>query len=207
MSSESRLFSPRRLEAFSDGVFAIAATLLVLDLSVNHLGKISTDAELWRAFTEISESALSFVISFLLLCMLWTVHLRQFEYVRRVDNTVLWLNTLRLLGVVLIPFTTSVNADFGDLLLGRIVLPINFLFILVLAWMLWLYVSAPERQLLDDTLSAQEVRASGRRGLEAVLVGVVVVVLAPFIGSYAFLAFAVQPLADALWQRIRRPKE
>lgn len=203
MTEEPRLFSPRRLEAFSDGVFAIAATLLVLDLSVNHLGAISSNDELWKAFGEISESALSFVISFLLLCMLWIVHVRQFEYVERVDNSVLWLNALRLLGVVLIPFTTSVNADFGGLLLGRIVLPINFLWVLLLDWALWRYAAAPERGLLGD-VSADVVRSGDRRALSAVAVGAVVLVLSPFVGSAAFLAFAVQPAAAAIWQRMRR---
>lgn len=122
MTDEERTLSPRRLEAFSDGVFAIAATLLVLDLSVENLGAITSNDQLWRALGSISESLLSFVISFLLLCMLWMVHARQFEHVVRVDNTVLWLNCLRLLGVVLIPFTTSLNADFSGLLLGRLVL-------------------------------------------------------------------------------------
>lgn len=205
MPETSRLFSPRRLEAFSDGVFAIAATLLVLDLSVDHLGSISSNADLWRAFGEISDSALSFVISFLLLCMLWTVHVRQFEHVARVDNTVLWLNSLRLLGVVLIPFTTSVNADFGELLLGRIVLPVNFLWVLVLDWALWRYAASPQRRLLDD-ISADEVRLSDKKALGAMAIGLVVVVLAPFIGSAAFLAFAIQPLAAAIWNRMRRPR-
>ncbi|SDS72048.1 TMEM175 family protein [Microterricola viridarii] len=195
MTDEERTLSPRRLEAFSDGVFAIAATLLVLDLSVENLGAITSNDQLWRALGSISESLLSFVISFLLLCMLWMVHARQFEHVVRVDNTVLWLNCLRLLGVVLIPFTTSLNADFSGLLLGRLVLPLNFLFVLVLGWALWGYVSKRSRGLLDQ-MSDAAVRSSGRRALGAVIAGLVVVLLAPFIGSWAFLAFAVSPLTS-----------
>lgn len=203
MSDQPRLLSPRRLEAFSDGVFAIAATLLVLDLSVDHLGSIGSNDQLWRALGAISESVLSFVISFLLLCMLWMVHARQFEHVRRVDDTVLWLNSLRLLGVVLIPFTTSLNADFSELLLGRLVLPLNFLWVLLFDWALWRYVTTSPRGLLGE-LSTEEVRASSRRALGAVIIGLIVVLLAPVIGSWAFLAFAVAPLADAALSRRRR---
>lgn len=196
MTDQPRLLSPRRLEAFSDGVFAIAATLLVLDLSVDHLGSISSNDQLWRALGDISESLISFVISFLLLCMLWMVHTRQFEYITRVDDTVLWLNSLRLLGVVLIPFTTSVNADFSGLLLGRVVLPLNFLWVLVLDWALWRYVTTSPRGLLGE-ISDDELRASSGRALGAVITGIVVLVLAPFIGSWAFLAFAVSALLGA----------
>jgi uncharacterized membrane protein len=203
VTDQPRLLSPRRLEAFSDGVFAIAATLLVLDLSVDHLGSIGSNDQLWRALGAISESMLSFVISFLLLCMLWMVHTRQFEHVKRVDDRVLWLNSLRLLGVVLIPFTTTLNADFSDLLLGRVVLPLNFFWVLLFDWVLWRYVTTSSRGLLDE-ISDDEVRASSGRALGAVITGLVVVLLAPFIGSWAFLAFAVGPLLDAAFLRGRR---
>lgn len=203
MTDQPRLLSPRRLEAFSDGVFAIAATLLVLDLSVDHLGSISSNDELWLALGAISESVLSFVISFLLLCMLWMVHTRQFEHVTRVDDTVLWLNSLRLLGVVLIPFTTSLNADFSELLLGRLVLPLNFLWVLLFDWALWRYVTTSSRGLLGE-MSDDELRASSRRALGAVITGLIVVLLAPFIGSWAFLAFAVGPPLDAALRGRRR---
>jgi uncharacterized membrane protein len=146
---------------------------------------------------------LSFVISFLLLCMLWMVHTRQFEHVKRVDDRVLWLNSLRLLGVVLIPFTTTLNADFSDLLLGRVVLPLNFFWVLLFDWVLWRYVTTSSRGLLDE-ISDDEVRASSGRALGAVITGLVVVLLAPFIGSWAFLAFAVGPLLDAAFLRGRR---
>lgn len=204
MSDGSRRLSPRRLEAYSDGVFAIAATLLVLDLSVDHLGSIANNDELWRALGDISRSLLSFVISFLLLCMLWIVHTRQFEHVRQVDTAVLWLNSVRLLGIVLIPFTTSLSADFGDFLIGRLVLPLNFLFVLVLGWMLWRYVSVRSRGLLDD-MSDEQVRSSGRRALWAVITGMLVVVLAPFIGPWAFLAFTVSQSVEVHKWRLRRP--
>lgn len=201
MTEEAGTQSPRRLEAFSDGVFAIAATLLVLDLSIDHLGAITSNDQLWHALGSISGSVLSFVISFLLLCMLWMVHASQFEHIRRVDSTVLWLNSLRLLGIVLIPFTTTLNADFDDMLIGRLALPLNFLCVLVLGWVLWQYVAKRSRGLLDDMTDA-EVRQSGRRAFGALLAGVVVVVLAPFIGSWAFLAFAVSPLVGTALSRL-----
>lgn len=202
MTDQTHLLSPRRLEAFSDGVFAIAATLLVLDLSVDHLGSIPDNDQLWHALGAISGSVLSFVISFLLLCTLWIVHARQFEHFRRVDDAVLWLNSLRLLGVVLIPFTTSLNADFSGLLIGRLALPLNFLWVLVFGWALWRYVSKRSRGLLDE-MTDDAVRDSGRRALGALIAGSVVVVLAPFIGSWAFLAFAVSPLLGSVLSRVR----
>lgn len=66
---------------------------------------------------------------------------------------------------------------------------------LVLGWALWGYVSKRSRGLLDQ-MSDAAVRSSGRRALGAVIAGLVVVLLAPFIGSWAFLAFAVSPLTS-----------
>ena len=80
--------STRRLEAFTDGVFAIAATLLVLDLTVNDLSGATTDAELWHGHVGMWPAISSFAISFFLLCLLWSIHVRQFEFIPRVDTTI-----------------------------------------------------------------------------------------------------------------------
>lgn len=195
--------STRRLEAFTDGVFAIAATLLVLDLTVNDFGRIADSDDLWASLSGISGSFLSFVISFLLLCLLWSVHVNQFEHIVRVDGVLTTLNTLRLLGIVLIPFTTTLNADYSDLWLGRLVLPINFLFVVIIGYLQWLWASRRGSGLLDD-MPEEERRTSRAGALSAVLLGVVTVVLAPVVGSLAFLAYALDAPMTRLLHRIMR---
>src|SRR5688500_16924802 len=109
-----------RLEAFTDGVFAIAATLLVLDLTTHPLGDVDTDAQLWAALGAMVPLLATFALSFLLLCLLWMFHVQQFEHIARVDAMMVWLNNGRLLFIVLVPFATSLTTDYSDLLAGRL---------------------------------------------------------------------------------------
>lgn len=189
--------STRRLEAFTDGVFAIAATLLVLDLTVNDLGRAKTDGALWSSLLDMWPSIVSFTLSFFLLCLLWTIHIRQFEYIVRLDSTTVMLNSMRLFGVVLVPFTTSIYSSFTDLALGRVLLPVNFLWVLVFSYILWLHVSQPGNGLVRG-LSADQAHRTRRDALASVVLGIVVVAFAPAIGSLAFLAFVLDPLVSRL---------
>jgi uncharacterized membrane protein len=189
--------STRRLEAFTDGVFAIAATLLVLDLTVNDLGRAKTDGALWVSLLDMWPAIVSFTLSFFLLCLLWTIHVRQFEHIVRLDSTMLVLNSMRLFGVVLVPFTTSIYNSFADLALGRVLLPVNFLWVLVFSYILWLHATQPGSVLVGG-LSPDRTHRTRRDALSSVVLGIIVVALAPAIGSLAFLAFVFDPVLSRL---------
>ena len=189
--------STRRVEAFTDGVFAIAATLLVLDLTIDGFDRATTNDQLWHQLLGLQQNLLSFVISFLLLCFLWSVHVRQFEYLERIDSTLTLLNTVRLLGVVLIPFTTSLNSEYSELLAGRLALPVNFLFVVAMGVAQWEYATGSKRGLVEG-LSDETRRRYRTNGLIAVGLGVVVVVLSAFVGPWAFLAYTL----SAILQRV-----
>lgn len=183
--------SARRTEAFTDGVFAIAATLLVLGLTDRSLGTIATDAELASALRELLHPVFSFVISFLILCLMWMTHVRQFEWIVRIDDAGMWINTLRLLLIVLVPFTSSLDTSYADLLLGRILLPINFFLAIVLGWVQWIWAvrSGPITDLTPD-----DARRLGRASLSAVILSGAAMLLSPWLGSAAFLLFVFDGL-------------
>jgi len=98
---------PARLEAFSDGVFAIAATLLVLELrvprGVGDLAQTLLDA--WPAYA-------AYLVSFLTIGIIWVNHHTLLEHIRRVDRPFLYLNVLLLLWVAIVPFPTSVLDEY-----------------------------------------------------------------------------------------------
>jgi uncharacterized membrane protein len=103
------MLTKTRLEAFSDGVFAIAITLLVIEI------RPPTPAEgesLARALWEQWPHYLGYFLSFLVLGVMWLNHHRILEPAQRVDGIVLVLNLNLLLWAVLIPFPTAVVADF-----------------------------------------------------------------------------------------------
>ncbi len=189
--------SARRTEAFADGVFAIAATLLVLGLTDESLGTVRTDGDLAAALVQLGHPVFSFVVSFLILCVMWMTHVRQFEWIVRIDDAGMWINTLRLLMVVLVPFTSSLGTSYSDLLLGRVLLPVNFFFAIVLGWLQWVW--AIRSGAITD-LSREDARRLGRAGLSAVIISGVVVLLSPLVGSVAFLLF----LFDGPFTRLLR---
>jgi uncharacterized membrane protein len=103
------MLTKNRLEAFSDGVFAIAITLLVIEIRPPTLTEGESLAEgLWDQWP----SYLAYFLSFLVLGVMWLNHHRILEPARRVDGVVLVLNLNLLLWAVLIPFPTAVLADF-----------------------------------------------------------------------------------------------
>jgi len=183
----------RRMEAFSDGVFAIAATLLVLDLTVSELGAISTDSDLLTGLIDQSSTIIAFVVSFLLLCLLWWIHTRAFEDVVRVDGPFVALNSLRLLAVVLIPFTTSLSSTFPDLATGALYLAADFAAVVIIGAIQGWYATDARHGLMPD-LDLRERRIIRRGALSAVILSLAAVVLAPILGTLAFAVYALDPL-------------
>lgn len=194
------VLSTRRLESYTDGVFAIAATLLVLNLSIAGFTSVRSDAGFVAELVAISPSLLNVVISFLLLSVLWLVHVRQFEFIPRVDTTIVWLNNFRLLGVVLVPFTTSLNDEYSRFLLGRTLLPLNFVMILAFSTWQWFHASSHRRRLVRG-VSAAAVHNARVNSVSALAQAVGVVFLATLVGSMAFLLFALDPLIALVLRR------
>ncbi len=95
-----------RVEAFSDGVFAIAITLLILELKIPGPGSTRLATALARQWP----SYVSFLISFAFIGIMWINHHRLFNHIKRSDNTLLVLNLLLLFGVTAVPFPTAVLA-------------------------------------------------------------------------------------------------
>jgi TMEM175 potassium channel family protein len=97
-----------RLEAFSDGVFAIVITLLAFDLKRPDVGAhVSLAAALW----DLWPAYLAYFVGFLQIGVMWLNHHRLFQQVREVDGVLLVLNLNLLMWVALVPFTTGVVAD------------------------------------------------------------------------------------------------
>lgn len=190
--------STRRLEAFTDGVFAIAATLLVLDLTTHSLGEVSSDADMWLALAGMGELFINFALSFVLLCLLWMVHVQQFEHVARIDMAMVWLNNARLLFIVLVPFATGLITEYSQYLAGRIAMPVTFFLAILFSWVQWQWAVRRREVMLPD-LSREDALRYGRGSLSALLIAALVVVLSPWLGSFAFLLFLLDgPLTRLL---------
>ena len=100
-----------RVEAFSDGVFAIAATLLVLTLTVPSVREAASGRLLWHELLQRWPTYFAFVVSFVSILVMWASHHNIFTLIRRVDHTFLLINGVVLMGVTVIPFSTELLAQ------------------------------------------------------------------------------------------------
>jgi uncharacterized membrane protein len=103
-----------RIEALSDGVFAIVMTLLIIEVKVpHHEGKHIANAELWARLIEILPLIRSYFVSFIVLGMFWIMHQAFFHhYVRRVNRYIGLLNILFLMFISLIPFSAHLLGQY-----------------------------------------------------------------------------------------------
>lgn len=144
-----------RMDAFSDGVFAIAITLLVLELPHPTTGG---GVSLSRGLLDAWPSFFALVTSFLTILVLWMNHHNMFTYILRVDPRLMLLNGLLLLFVTLTPFTTALVADHilsEEAEAAAIIYAGTFL-LLAFAWNgLWRYASNNHRLLAQAVSPAQ----------------------------------------------------
>jgi uncharacterized membrane protein len=108
---EQRNANPDRLLTFTDGVFAIIITILVLDIKVPDLG---SGQALQDSLVAMWPSFSAFVVSFLLVGMFWVGHRGAFAQVRYIDHNVTWLNLLFLLPVSVVPFAASMVGEYSS---------------------------------------------------------------------------------------------
>lgn len=110
---QKEFIQKNRLEAFSDGVFAIIITLLVLEIKVPHIEQHNSTEALLTALQSLLPKFLSWVISFLVIAVIWVNHHRMLELVEKVDHSFFWLNANLLLWTSFIPFPTALMGDYA----------------------------------------------------------------------------------------------
>lgn len=106
------VFNKNRVEAFSDGIFAIIITLLVLEIKVPHLENHASAGSLSTALFELFPKFISWIISFFTVAVIWVNHHKLFKQFRQLDHGIFWWNALLLLWTSFIPFPTAVMGDY-----------------------------------------------------------------------------------------------
>jgi uncharacterized membrane protein len=158
-SANKTHFQLDRISFFTDGVFAIAITLLVIEFKVPVI-EHPTDHLLWDALKEMSWKLLGFIISFCIVGYYWSVHHRIFGYVEKYTSRLIWLNLLFLFSVVLLPFTSGLLGEYASdthLLIPYSVYVINICLTALMNAVLWFYVSNPKHDLLTHHISKERI--------------------------------------------------
>ncbi len=149
-----------RISFFSDGVFAIAITLLVIEFKVPVI-QHATDGLLWDSLAHMGWKLLGFVISFFIVGYYWSVHHRIFGYVNDYTSRLIWLNLLFLFSVVLLPFSSGLLGEYSSELELHIpygIYVMNIVLTAIMNVVLWLYISNPSKKLLTHEISPERIR-------------------------------------------------
>jgi len=168
MTRRTALTSTTRLEAFSDGVFAIAITLLVLEIRVPPIQATANGRELVTALRELWPSYLGYLISFVTLGIMWANHHSMFRYVHRSNFHFLLINVLFLMFISFLPFPTALLATYLPVPDGRQAATAFYsavLFVIALGFnAVWRYAVHGDR-LLDPAADREAVKTISRRYL------------------------------------------
>jgi uncharacterized membrane protein len=181
-----------RIEAFSDGVFAIAVTLLVLELKVPQLAEDAGSAELWSALLGRWPSYAAYLVSFMTILIVWVNHHRLFTIIQRSDSRFLFLNGLLLLVVTTIPFPTALLAEFLQRPSASVACAIycgTFVMLALAFNAFWRY-AAYRNRLLTRTTTTEQVAAVSRSLLFGPLTYFAAFVLA-FVNVYASFGLCI----------------
>jgi uncharacterized membrane protein len=188
-------FDSARMEAFSDGVFAIAITLLVLEISV----PASAFDDLWRGIANQWPSYLAYVTSFTTIGGLWLVHHAIFRRMKFADTVVIRLNLVLLMMVSFLPFPTKLMAEALHVKSGEhaAVLFYGASLLVITAIVAWMGRYAARRELIaeEDVRKAVQ-RLSDRMapGLGSYVVVILLAIFAPRVAVFGFLAVALRSI-------------
>ena len=172
-----------RLLAFSDGIFAFAITLLILNLV---LPASATKSEIPQALMQLWPKFMAFLISFLVIGLYWIIHVRQLRVICKYNTGLLWFNLIFLMFIVLIPFSTGVLSDFFGTA-GVALYAANLAGAGYMATLLWIY--AVRSKLVDPHLGPAQVKR-----------GIIMNLVAPVMFTLSIgLAFINADLAAYSW--------
>ena len=160
-------FQLERMILFSDAVFAIVITLLVIEIRVpeNNLKGLMPSVELGRRLWDLVPHFLGFIMSFLVVSIFWQTHHRTFGYVTNYDGKLIWLNLMLLMMVCGVPFTTSLTSAYGYLDIAFSIYAINLGLISLMNFFIWMRISNPKHKLSSGMIDARLRRFGRARSL------------------------------------------
>jgi len=141
----------RRIEALGDGVFAIAMTLLILEIRVPVVHGDAAGGELFRAIAGLWPKFMCYFISFATLGVYWVAHHLHFATIKRADRVLMWINILFLLVVCLVPFSTALIGEYVRQPLPTILYGLNMIAASLVLQLHWSYATRGNRLVNPDT--------------------------------------------------------
>jgi uncharacterized membrane protein len=182
------IFSKSRVETFSDGIFAIIITLLVLEIKVPHIEDHHSAQELMRALAGLLPKFTGWIISFFTIAVIWVNHHKIFKQIRQLDSGIFWWNAFLLLWCTFIPFPTAVLGDYPGNQTSVVFYGI-VMSLMALSFSLMRFYTIRKKGVLEDTVDLKAFTTGTRLSLVFGPVMYLLGVAAGFLHPY--MAFAV----------------
>lgn len=190
-------FQIERIAFFSDAVFAIAITLLIIEIKVpevHHTGHV-TDAEIGEGLDALVPKFVGFLVSFFVIGLYWMSHHRLFKYVSHYSQKLVWGNLLFLLPIVVMPFST---AFFSEYFVEPVRLPLGFYMVNIvlaglLSYRLWRITGNPKNK-LSEGLSKPVLQYNSTRAIMIPIIFICAFLLSFISITAAYILPALTPL-------------
>ena len=195
-----------RIEAFSDGVFAVAITLLVLNIKIPGLD-LSNDKQVWTQLLSEWPMLAAYATSFATIGVMWLNHHRLYSHIKRTDTGLLLLNLLLLLVIVFIPVPTALVAEYlarPDIHAAALLYSGTNVFLAICFNLLWRYASYHNR-LLGKNVNTRAVKAISEQYWFGPLVYLIAFALALFSAPASIVLNFLLALFFAMPPRLPRP--
>lgn len=198
-NNDQKILMPAdRLKAMTDAFYPFAMTLLVLTIDVPKIENINSIGDFNQAIWTLLPNIFNFALSFLLLAIFWLINHREFQNIKRVDASFLWLNFLSLILVVFIPFTTELMGDFGKYQMANIIFAINLMLIGVVNYFIWEY--AYFHNLTDIKENTKAIKKRRYKSLATPIVSLLVIIISFFSSDYCTLGYLFIPVFLRIYQ-------
>jgi len=197
--NEKENFQLERIALFSDAVFAIAITLLIIEIKVPEIHSQNvTDTDLGENLRHMIPKFVGFIVSFFVIGLYWLAHHRMFKYVILSNQKLLWNNLLFLLPIVIMPFST---AFFSEYYKNSLRLPLGIYTITIclaglFSFRLWRVIGNPKNK-LSSGLNSVILNYNSTRALVIPLVFIIAFLLS-FFTKWSFIIPPLAPLATKL---------
>ena len=190
-----------RVINFSDGVFSIAITLMVLSLAVPTITRTDAPTELLQYLTGLGLTFFIYIISFLIIGNWWVTHHRIFQHIRTADRTLLWLNLLFLFFITIVPFQAALLLRYPNTWVAVAFYAVTQAGAGLIIFALWRHASGGGR-LTDPDISPVTVRYYSLRvllGIVTYLISIGIAVFNPYLAQLSWIVVGV-----LIWWLLRR---
>jgi uncharacterized membrane protein len=169
-----------RLEMFSDGVFAIAITLLILEIKVPHISSVHSNADLRHELARLWPSYFAFVLTFGFILVAWICHHALFNLIDKISPQFIYANGFLLLNIVFLPFPTATLAEYivSESTQTAVVLYCFCFFITGISWNFLYHFALKPHPLVKEKTAIDALKTMQKNARYAIMVNAVLTVLA-----------------------------